>query len=199
MALDDCSLGRGRVGRWISRMVAVVSDRLHGSEAPSEWIQQMLDMHVGEASDAIDLACGSGRHARLLARKGLSVIAIDTNPTLADALESANIKFQQVDLELELWPLEGVEADVVVVSNYLYRPHLARVGDLVRVGGILIYETFGVGNEAFGKPSNPDFLLQDGELEVCFESRFDTLDLFFGSVSEPKPAVRGRYCGRRRV
>lgn len=176
-----------------------MSGQSHGNEAPSEWIRHMLDMHAGAAVDAIDLASGFGRHAYLLANKGLSVLAIDTNPTVADALQATNIKFQQVDLELELWPLEGVEADVVVVSNYLYRPHLARVGDLVRVGGILIYETFGVGNEAFGKPSNPDFLLQDGELEICFASRFDTLDQFFGSVSEPKPAIRGRYCGRRRV
>lgn len=159
----------------------------------------MLDLHADEAGDAIDLACGSGRHAHLLARNGLSVVAIDKNPSVANALESERIKFQQADLELALWPLEGVEADVVLVSNYLYRPHLARVGDLVRVGGILIYETFGVGNAAFGKPSNPDFLLRDGELEACFATRFDTLDQFFGSVSEPKPAIRGRYCGRRRV
>ena len=176
-----------------------MSGQSHGNEAPSEWIRHILDMHVGEASDAIDLACGSGRHVHLLARKGLSVVAIDKNPTVADALQATNIEFQQVDLELELWPLEGVEADIVVVSNYLYRPHLARVGDLVRVGGILIYETFGVGNEAFGKPSNPDFLLRDGELDACFASRFNTLDQFFGSVSEPKPGIRGRYCGRRRV
>lgn len=196
--MAHCSLGGGRPGGWFLCLVVPMSLSSHGSQAPSRWIEEMLVRYAAGAADAIDLASGSGRHAHLLARQGLSVVAIDVNPAVAEALQSPGITFQQADLEQTVWPLAGWHADVVVVSNYLYRPHLDRVADLVRVGGLLIYETFGVGNAAFGHPSNPEFLLRDGELEARFSSQFAILDQFFGAVSEPKPAIRGRFCGRRR-
>ena len=72
------------------------------------------------------------------------------------------------DIENAPWPLAGERFDAVLVTNYLWRPLwpilLASLAD----GGVLIYETFALGNERFGKPSNPDFLLHPGELlQVC--------------------------------
>lgn len=180
-------------------MVAVLMAEHGAIAAPSDWIIGMIEAHTSVVTDAIDLACGSGRHALWLATQGWQVTAVDRNSDLAGPLQEAGVRFQRLDLEGPEWPLAGIQADLVVVSNYLYRPRLAEVGALVRPGGLLIYETFGVGNAAYGKPSNPDFLLAPGELTAVFASTFEPLDSFDGLVSAPKPAVRGRYCGRRYV
>lgn len=178
-------------------MVGTVKE-VHGLSPPSDWICAMLTTHGESARDVIDLACGSGRHARWCAGLGLSVLAVDRNPQHAESLVPFGVQFLEADLEGSEWPLEGQQADVVIVSNYLYRPRLAQISELVAESGLLIYETFGVGNAAFGKPSNPDFLLEASELEITFSDRFDVLETFFGMVSEPKPAIRSRFCGRRR-
>lgn len=175
---------------------------MHQGMIPSRWIVAMLDAHGADAGHALDLACGSGRHSRLLWARGYTVCAIDRDPALADAFDDLSdnprFAFEIHDLEAERWPLSGRHADVVVVSNYLYRPHLDLIGDLVAPDGLLIYETFGEGNARFGKPSNPDFLLAPDELQARFARTFEPLDAFFGEVCDPSLAVRARFCGRRR-
>ena len=160
----------------------------------SEWIREMLTRFAPPTGHAIDLACGSGRHTELLCAHGLSVLAVDRNADRAVLGTRSGVTFQCMDLEADAWPLEGVTADVVVVSNYLYRPQLSAIFELVGDGGLLIYETFGEGNAAFGKPSRPDFLLREGELVKAAPSGFRLLDEYFGEVTEPKPAVRARAC-----
>ena len=71
------------------------------------------------------------------------------------------------DLENGPWPLAGERFDAVVVTNYLWRPLMPSLLASLADGGVLIYETFALGNEAFGRPSNPDFLLRPGELLRC--------------------------------
>ncbi len=148
---------------------------------------------------ALDLASGNGRHSRLLASLGYEVVAVDRNAELASVYDPMGLRFLALDLEQATFPLADVQAEVVVVSNYLYRPHLDAVSRLVKPGGIFVYETFGQGNERFGKPSNPDYLLAPEELDRRFSNSFETLDSFFGEVDDPSPAIRARYCGRRRV
>lgn len=70
----------------------------------------------------------------------------------------------EADIENGPWPLEGECFDAVVVTNYLWRPLLSRIVASVAPGGVLLYETFAVGNETVGKPSRSDFLLRQGEL-----------------------------------
>jgi hypothetical protein len=102
------------------------------------------------------------------------------------------------DLEGEDWPLAGEAFAGVVVTNYLWRPRLADVLALLAPGGVLIYETFMVGHEAFGRPSNPDFLLRPGELrERAAAAGLQELAWFEGMVSDPGPAVRQAICARR--
>ena len=61
-----------------------------------------------------------------------------------------------------------MQFDAVVVTNYLWRPLWPSILQSVKPDGVLIYETFAAGNETVGKPSNPDFLLNPGELlAVC--------------------------------
>ena len=87
-----------------------------------------------------------------------------------DAIESAAKYGEAVlaDIEAGPWPFAGRQFDCVVVTHYLWRPLLATLVDSVAPGGVLLYETFAVGNETLGRPSRSDFLLTSGELlRVC--------------------------------
>ena len=144
---------------------------------PSPWLVRHLPQFP-ESGQILDLACGGGRHARWLAARGRNVLA--------------------ADLEGDAWPLAGRQFAGVVVSNYLWRPRLADVCTLLAPGGVLIYETFMVGNEAYGKPSNPDFLLRPGELRTLAEAA-GLRELAFqeGYADLPKPAMRQAICAVR--
>ena len=83
-----------------------------------------------------------------------------------------------------------------MVTNYLHRPLLAPLADALSPGGVLIYETFARGNERFGKPSNPDFLLEQGELLRCFLGRLKILAFEDLVVETPRPAAVQRLCAR---
>ena len=110
----------------------------------------------------LDVASGSGRHARIF--KGLEVIAVDR-----DAQSIPGVRFVQADLEDgSPWPFPGQRFGGIVVTNYLHRPLLPELAQSLAEEGVLIYETFMLGNERFGKPSNPDFLLRPGELLQAF-------------------------------
>ena len=88
----------------------------------------------------------------------------------AQALSGLNAwgEVLQADLEHGIWPLQGRQFDLVVVSNYLWRPRLPELLACVAPNGWLIYETFAMGQQSIGRPSRPDFLLQAGELlKIC--------------------------------
>jgi SAM-dependent methyltransferase len=149
----------------------------------------------------LDLAAGSGRHSLHLANLGFSVLAVDRDAVALDVLAQLNpslaIDIEQLDLEGPTWPLADRSGlfDAVVVTNYLYRPYLELLPDLLAEGGVLIYETFAHGNAAFGKPSNPDFLLQTGEL-LDFAARHGLHVLAYSDLhqAQPKPAMVQSIC-----
>lgn len=111
----------------------------------------------------LDLACGSGRHVRWLASQGFRVTAIDRDAAALEPLR-ALAEVRVADLEGEVWPLDGERFEAVVVTNYLWRPTWPQLRATLADGGVLIYETFALGHERFGRPSRPDFLLRPGEL-----------------------------------
>jgi hypothetical protein len=74
------------------------------------------------------------------------------------------------------------------VTHYLHRPLFPALGAALAQGGMLIYETFAVGNERFGRPSNPDFLLRPGELLDAFAG-LTVIAFEQGEVNRPRPAV----------
>jgi SAM-dependent methyltransferase len=131
-------------------------------DTPSPWIVRWAEA-IPASGTVLDLACGSGRHVRHLAARGLRVTAVDRDPVALDRCEGA-VERIRADLEGAPWPLNGRRFDAVVVTNYLWRPLMPLVVDSVAPGGLLLYETFARGNERFGKPSNPEFLLRAGEL-----------------------------------
>ena len=163
---------------------------MHGSEAPSDWVVRWAPQVKG--GPVLDVACGGGRHAVLFRDRGLQVVAVDRQPV---ALEG--IQFVTADLEDgSPWPFAGRRFGAIVVANYLHRPLYPHLLGSLDEGGVLIYDTFMAGNERFGRPSNPAFLLRPGELLDAFRE-LEVLGFEEGEVSEPKPAVKQRICARR--
>lgn len=135
--------------------------------APSTWVVRWLTGCAGRGR-LLDLACGSGRHVRLAQELGFDVVAVDRDPAVLAALPGEAVSVV-ADLESDQAPDEFFVPNasrfaVVLVTNYLYRPFLDHVLACVAPGGLLIYETFASGNAEYGRPSNPDFLLQPREL-----------------------------------
>jgi SAM-dependent methyltransferase len=118
---------------------------------------------IRRSGTVLDVACGSGRHLRWLHAQGFAVTGVDRDAAAVEPLRDIG-RIIVADIENAAWPLAGETFDAVVVTNYLWRPLLSTLAASVAPGGVLIYETFAAGNEAFGKPSNPDFLLHPGEL-----------------------------------
>ena len=136
----------------------------HGDGEPSPWIVRFASLIAPQAR-VLDLASGRGRHARWLAARGIRVMAVDRDGEALAMLDGApGITTRVCDLEQSTWPLAGEHFDAVVVVNYLHRPTFERLLDTIADDGVLLYETFMQGNERYGRPSNPDFLLMPGEL-----------------------------------
>jgi SAM-dependent methyltransferase len=138
----------------------------HADLEPSPWVVRWAPL-IAPRGSVLDLACGSGRHLRWLAGQGFRVTGVDRNASALASLQAIG-RTMVADLENGPWPLAGERFDAVVVTNYLWRPLWPMLQSSLADGGVLICETFARGNEAFGKPSNPDFLLRAGELlEAC--------------------------------
>ena len=138
----------------------------HGLSDASGWVQRWSHLVTANAQ-VLDVACGSGRHMKWFSELGCHSTGIDR---LVEAIAAAG-QFGvaiQADIENGPWPLmrdaQVQTFDVVVVTNYLWRPLFPTLLQSLAPGGLLLYETFAVGNESVGKPSRPDFLLQSGEL-----------------------------------
>ena len=171
-----------------------LQNQAHGLDQPSEWaVRWVRAMPPG--GEVLDLACGSGRHSRFLASLGFRVCAIDRDPEALAALSGiAGIEIRRSDLENGPWPLMGRRFDGVIVTNYLHRPLFPRIVEAVSPTGLLVYETFAAGNERFGKPSNPDFLLRPGELLDVARERLRVIAYEDLEVMTPKPARIQRIC-----
>lgn len=132
------------------------------ASAPSPWIARWTHL-IAPGGSVLDVAAGSGRHTIWLAARGHPVTALDRDAAaLAPLLGIAEVVV--ADIEAAPWPLPGRRFDAVVVANYLWRPLLPTLTASLAEGGVLLYETFAVGNETVGRPSRPDFLLTAGEL-----------------------------------
>lgn len=159
-------------------------------DSASEWVVRWADL-VGRGP-VLDVASGAGRHAKLFATRGLEVVAVDR-----EFQKISNVEFVQADLEDgSPWPFAGRRFAGIVVTNYLHRPLFRSLADSLDEGGVLIYETFMAGNERYGRPSNPDFLLRPGELLQAFGA-LSVVAFEQGLVDRPKPAVVQRICAVR--
>ena len=167
------------------------------SGPPSAWVERFSAL-IPEGGAVLDLACGSGRHSRLFLELGHPVTALDRDVSrLAPLSQSEGLEVIEADLEDGSdFPLAGREFAGVVVTNYLHRPLLPAIVAAVAPGGCLIYETFARGNERFGKPSNPNFLLAPGELLEAVRGQLRVLAYEDLIVEVPRPAAVQRICAR---
>jgi SAM-dependent methyltransferase len=138
----------------------------------------------------LDFACGSGRHSRLAAEQGFRVLAVDRDEGLLDGIQHRNTEARAEDLESGRWSFSAERFEVIVVTNFLHRPRLALLAALLQPGGRLIYETFALGNEAYGKPARPAFLLEPDELfVVARRAGLQVVAFEQGYVPSPKAAL----------
>ena len=162
---------------------------------PSPWVVRFAPL-IAENGMVLDLACGSGRHTHYVADLGHPVLALDRKEDALLPLASlTGVETVVADLENgDPWPLPGRLFAGIVVTNYLHRPLFSAIVDSLAEGGILIYETFARGNEKFGKPSNPDFLLRPGELLDMVRGDLRVIAFEEGVIHTPRPAVIQRIC-----
>jgi SAM-dependent methyltransferase len=166
------------------------------ADTVSAWVARWAPL-IPRGGEALDLACGSGRHARLLASLGHPVIALDRDAQALVAAAGEGIATVQHDLEAPgaEWPFAPGSLAGIVVTNYLHRPLFGHLAAALAPDGVLIYETFARGNEAFGKPSNPDFLLMPGELlGLAGQGGLRVVAYEDGVLVRPKPARVQRLC-----
>ena len=165
------------------------------NDSPSAWVARFASM-IPEG-EVLDLACGGGRHARLLAALGHPVLAVDRDTGVLQAASGPGIVTREFDLEAEgmSWPFEAGRFAGIVVTNYLHRPLFPHLFRSLAPGALLVYETFAIGNAEFGKPSNPAFLLRQGELlGLAVDGGLRVIAFEDGYVDLPKPALVQRIC-----
>ena len=166
----------------------------HELTTPSAWVVRWAD-RIPPGGRVLDVACGSGRHARFFAARGHTVEAVDRDPAAVAALASVpGISARCADLENAPWPYAGQRFSGIVVVHYLHRPLFPCLLAALAAGGVLIYETFAVGNERYGRPSNPAFLLRPGELLDVVRDQLEVIAYEALEVTDPKPAVLQRIC-----
>lgn len=163
---------------------------------PSPWVVEHARL-IAPGGEVLDLAAGGGRHARHLIARGHRVCCVDRDVSaLVDLMGLAEV----ISADLETggpWPLGERRFAGVVVTNYLHRPILAAIVAALAPRGVLIYETFAAGNERFGRPSNPDFLLRPGELIEAVRGRLRIIAYQDMEVAVPRPAMVQRIAALR--
>ena len=171
---------------------------MHPPLPPSDWVQRFLPL-LPDSGEILDLACGRGRHSRLMVERDRHVVALDRDLSgLGKLAEHPLVEPIMADLEDgRPFPLAGRQFAAVIVTNYLFRPIFRALIAAVAPGGLLIYETFACGNEGFGRPRNPEHLLQPGELLDQVHGRLRVLAYEDMIVTEPRPAAVQRICARR--
>ena len=162
-----------------------------GPQPASPWVTRFLP-GVAKGGSVLDIACGKGRHLRLAHAHGHPVIGIDrTLAGVADLEGQRSITLIEADLEVgQPLPIDGQTFAGVIVTNYLWRPILPAIVAAVADDGVLIYETFGIGNARYGRPSNPDFLLQPGELLTVAAPRLTPVAFEDVTLDNPPRAVQ---------
>lgn len=166
---------------------------------PSPWFVRHAGL-IRAGGPVLDLACGDGRHTRHFAQLRHPVTAVDIDVSgVADLAATPGIEVLALDLETGTWPFADRRFAAILVANYMHRPHFAHLPATLEPGGVLLFETFGQGNERFGRPRNPDFLLAPGELLEAFGDVLQIVAYEHGIEEQPRPAVRKRLVAIRQT
>ena len=167
----------------------------------SEWILNQIDaLEIKEKINLLDFASGNGRNCIPLSNKNIIVTAIDKDQEKLNKYKSLkNINTICFDLETkEEWPLAKEYYDVIIVVNYLHRPKIKNLINLLKMDGFLLYETFSLGNEKYGSPKNPNFLLKDRELLDIFSHELLPLSFYDGKIKGKNISIKQRASFKKR-
>ena len=170
-----------------------------GPLPPSAWVARFAPL-ITARGPLLDLASGSGRHGRLFLGRNEPVAFVDIDVRrLTDLVRHPCALVVRADLERgDGWPFGPETFAGIVVTNYLHRPLLLPLCRALRPGGVLIYETFAVGNARYGRPATAAFLLRAGELlDVARAAGLTVAAYEHGVVSSPRAAVVQRLCAVR--
>ena len=173
-------------------------DRPSDPDIPaSPWVIRFASL-IRKRGRVLDVAAGHGRHTRYLLSEGYVVTAVDVDASgLSDLAGCEDLTVLEADLESGSWPFPANAFDGIVMTNYLHRPHFPYLCEALTADGVLLIETFGKGNEKLGRPRNPDFLLQPGELLAAFADSLTVVAYEHGVEENPRPAVRQRLCATK--
>jgi SAM-dependent methyltransferase len=167
--------------------------------SPSAWITRFAG-GIPPGGTVLDVACGGGRHTRWFVEHGHDVVAVDRDLSgMADLADDPRVALVAADLETGArFPLAGRTFAAVVVTNYLWRPILDDLAHALEPAGWLLYETFAVGNERYGHPANPEYLLRAGELlDLARANDLHVVAYEDLVVDEPRPAAIQRVAAVR--
>ena len=168
----------------------------------SEWIfNQIESLKFKKKINLLDFASGNGRNCIPLSKKNIFVTAIDKDQEKLNKYKSfENINTICFDLETtEEWPLFREYYDVIIVVNYLYRPKIKKLINLLTKNGFLFYETYSLGNEKYGMPKNPNFLLKDKELLDIFSHKLLPLSFYDGKLNHGKITIKQRASFKKKA
>lgn len=167
---------------------------------PAELLRSWIDRLT--PGRALDLACGTGRNALLLAERGWQVVGVDLSPVgLHRAQNEARrhnlpLDLLAVDLQAWRWPLGRF--DLISVFRFLDRSLCSHIVAALRPGGVLIYETFTVAQRGYeGGPRSDAMLLQPDELPTLFPA-LDVLAYAEGVfIEDDRPRALAQLVARR--
>ena len=168
----------------------------------SEWIyNQIQNLKIIKKINLLDFASGNGRNSISLSNENIIVTAIDKDQEKLNKYKSLH-KINTICFDLETseeWPLIKEYYDVIIVVNYLYRPKIRKLVSLLKKDGFLFYDTFSIGNEKYGLPKNPDFLLKDRELLDIFQQDLLPISFFDGLLNYGKISIKQRASFKKGV
>ena len=168
----------------------------------SEWIfNQIKSLKFKKKIKLLDFASGNGRNCIPISKKNIDITAIDKDQEKLNKYKSfENINTICFDLETtEEWPLFREYYDVIIVVNYLHRPKIKKLVNLLKKNGLLFYETFSLGNEKYGSPMNPNFLLKDNELLDIFGQELLPLSFYDGQLNNGRITIKQRASFKKGV
>ena len=155
-------------------------------DTPIELITEYAELATG--TQALDIACGMGRHSKYLASRGFEVDALDVSSLAIGSLQGIpHIHAKEVDFDTYTLPKDHY--DLIVCTFFLKRELFPQIIEALKTGGILIYETFVYHPDNEQVPSKRSYLLEEGELENAFKNDLEIIEYreyWDGTIKGPK-------------
>lgn len=150
-------------------------EKYQNNKIPDEPIKLITDYAaLAPGKQALDIACGMGRHSKYLASLGFEVDALDISSVALEQLNDIpHIHAKEVDFDTYTLPKE--KYDLIVCTYYLERKLFPQMIEALKPNGIILFETFLHHPDNERAPSNPAFMLKEGELEATFDEKCELL------------------------